>query len=80
MTAGRYDEAIPVLERAYESCGKSVEDLTCAYAAFNLGKSLRLADRPGEAIPMLEKRLENPNQRDTVQAELDAAESAASGG
>ena len=74
--ARRYDEAVPVLQRAYEACGKSVEDLTCAYVAFNLGNALRLAGRPDEAIPVLEKRLENPNQRDTVQSELDAAERA----
>ena len=80
MNAGRYDEAVPVLQRAYDACGQSVDDLTCAYAAFNLGKALRLAGRPDDAIPVLEKRLENPDQRDTVQAELDAARSAAGRG
>lgn len=80
LNARRYDEAVPVLERAYEACGKGVGDLTCAYAAFNLGRALRLAGRPDEAIPVLEKRLENPNQRDTVQAELDAAKRAAKDG
>jgi len=79
MSAGRYDEAVRVLQRAYEACGKSVDQLPCAYAAFNLGKALRLAGRPAEAVPVLEKRLGNPDQRDTVQAELDAAKSAAKG-
>ncbi|MGI8593590.1 MAG: serine/threonine-protein kinase [Solirubrobacteraceae bacterium] len=79
LSARRYDEAVPVLERAYEACGKSVGNLTCAFAAFNLGQALRLAGRPDEAIPVLEKRLENPNQRDTVKAELDAAKRAAKG-
>ena len=48
-------------------------NLNYAYALFNLGKSLRLAGRPEEAIPVLEKRLEIPNQTETVQAELDQA-------
>ncbi len=79
LNAGRYDEAIPVLQRAYDACGQSVENLTCAYAAFNLGKALRLGGRPDEAIPVLEKRLKYPDQRDTVQTELDAAKTAAQG-
>jgi len=44
---------------------------------YNLGRSLRLAGRPAEAIPILEKRLQNPDQRDTVQTELDKARNAA---
>ena len=38
-----------------------------AYALFSLGKALRLAGRPDEAIPVLEARLEIPNQTETVQ-------------
>ena len=44
-----------------------------AYALFNLGKSLRLAGRPDEAIPVLEQRLKIPNQTGTVQRELELA-------
>jgi eukaryotic-like serine/threonine-protein kinase len=77
MSAGKYDEAIPVLQRAVQACGNDVSDLTCAYATFNLAKSLRLAGRPAEAIPLLQRRLQNPDQRGEVEAELAAAKAAA---
>jgi eukaryotic-like serine/threonine-protein kinase len=73
MNAGRYDEAIPVLQRAVDSFPAGTSDITYAYALFNLGRSLRLAGRPAEAIPVLEQRLAIPNQRGTVQRELDLA-------
>jgi serine/threonine-protein kinase len=72
MQEGRYSEAIPVLQQAVERCGESRES-TCAYALYNLGRSLRLAGRPAEAIPILERRLTYDDQTETVQAELDAA-------
>jgi eukaryotic-like serine/threonine-protein kinase len=73
---GRYDEAIPILQRAVEELAP-IGDLTYAYALFNLGNALRLAGRPEEAIPILEQRLEIPNQTDVVQRELAAALAAA---
>jgi eukaryotic-like serine/threonine-protein kinase len=73
MNAGRYEEAIPVLQRAVESFPPGTSDLNYAYALFNLGRSLRLAGRPDEAIPILEQRLQIPNQRGTVEKELDLA-------
>lgn len=69
---GRYDEAIPLLERAVAGSEGS-GGLTYAYALFNLGNALRLAGRPEEAIPILERRLEIPNQRGTVARELELA-------
>jgi eukaryotic-like serine/threonine-protein kinase len=68
---GRYDEAIPVLERAVDTADPS--SLTYAYALYNLGHALRLAGRPEEAIPILEQRLEFPNQTGEVRRELAAA-------
>ena len=73
MNAGDYDEAIPMLQEAVDSFPPGTDDLNYAYALFNLGKSLRLAGRPDEAIPILEQRLEIPNQTETVQAELEQA-------
>ena len=70
MGDGRYDEAIPVFQQAVGSFPPDTGNLNYAYALFNLGKSLRLAGRPEEAIPVLERRLEIPNQTDAVQAEL----------
>jgi eukaryotic-like serine/threonine-protein kinase len=72
IQAGRYDEAIPILQRAVEELAP-IGDLTYAYALFNLGNALRLAGRPEEAIPILEQRLEIPNQTEVVQRELAAA-------
>jgi eukaryotic-like serine/threonine-protein kinase len=73
MNQGRYDEAIPILQRAVDSFSPGTSDLNYAYALFNLGKSLRLAGRPDEAIPILKQRLEIPNQTETVKQELELA-------
>jgi eukaryotic-like serine/threonine-protein kinase len=73
MRAGRYAEAIPLLERAVGAFPEDSNELTYAYALYNLGRSLRLAGRAQEAIPLLERRLRIPNQRDAVARELSAA-------
>ncbi len=73
MNQGDYDSAIPILQQAVDSFPPGTGDINYAYALFNLGKSLRLAGRPDEAIPILERRLQIPNQTETVQAELDRA-------
>jgi eukaryotic-like serine/threonine-protein kinase len=73
MNQGDYDGAIPVLQQAVRSFPPGTSDLNYAYALFNLGKSLRLAGRPDEAIPILEQRLKIPNQRGTVKKELELA-------
>jgi serine/threonine-protein kinase len=70
---GRYQEAVPVLQRAVESFPSGTTDLTYAYALYNLGHALRMAGRPDEAIPVLERRLRIPNQQATVERELNAA-------
>ena len=72
ISEGRYDEAIPILERAVARLEGS-GDITYAYALFNLGHALRMAGRPEEAIPILEQRLEIPNQTGEVRKELEAA-------
>ena len=73
MNQGDYDGAIPVLQEAVKSFPPGTSDVNYAYALFNLGKSLRLAGRPEEAIPILEQRLKIPNQQDTVREELKLA-------
>jgi tetratricopeptide (TPR) repeat protein/predicted Ser/Thr protein kinase len=77
---GRYDEAAAVLRHAVDSFPAGTSDLNYAYALYNLGHALRLAGRPEEAIPILEQRLEIPNQVETVERELAAARAAAGGG
>ena len=76
MQAGDYDGAIPLLEQAVAAYPEGSQELTYAYALYNLGRSLRLAGRPDEAVPVLERRLRIPNQTETVQRELDAARAA----
>jgi len=79
IAQGNYDAAITTLQQAIKDCPVSTTD-PCAYALFDLGHALRLAGRPSEAIPILQQRLQNPDQRATVQHELDLAEAAANGG
>ena len=50
MNEGRYEEAIPLLERPSPPTRVSARDLGYAYALFNLGRSLRLAGRPADAV------------------------------
>jgi eukaryotic-like serine/threonine-protein kinase len=75
---GRHEDAVPVLRRAVRSFPEGTTDINYAYALYNLGNALRLSGRPEQAIPILEERLQIPNQTDTVQAELDVARAAAS--
>lgn len=77
IQAGRYEEAVPVLEEAVGAFPTGTDDLNYAYALFNLGNALRLSGRPEEAIPVLERRLQIPNQTDVVNRELAAAHNAA---
>jgi eukaryotic-like serine/threonine-protein kinase len=74
---GRYAAAIPVLRRAVASFPQETTDINYAYALFNLGHALRMAGQPEKAIPILERRLQIPNQTQTVQTEIDAARAAA---
>ena len=79
IAQGNYGGAIEVLRQAVKDCPVSTTD-PCAYALFDLGHALRLAGRPAEAIPVLQQRLQNPDQRGVVQHELDLAEAAVNGG
>jgi serine/threonine-protein kinase len=80
MNAGRYAEAIPVLKQAVAGYPQGSTDLNYAYALYNLGRSLRLAGKPAEAIPYLRRRLGFNDQRDVVRRELAAARAAAGSG
>lgn len=73
IQAGDYEAAVPVLEEAVAAYPEGSEELDYAYALFNLGSALRLSGRPEEAIPVLEQRLQIPNQTTTVEEELEAA-------
>jgi tetratricopeptide (TPR) repeat protein len=77
INSGDYAAAIPILRRAVDQLEGSSDQLTYGYALYNLGHALRLAGRPEEAIPILEQRLQIPDQQETVAAELAAAQAEA---
>ena len=63
---GDYEGAIPVLQSAVDALRKSGDEQTYNYALFNLAHALRLAGQPEQAIPLLEQRLQYPDQSETV--------------
>jgi serine/threonine protein kinase len=73
MQQGDYAGAVPILRQAVASWPEDSQDINYAYALYNLGTSLNRSGNPEEAIPYLEKRLQWPDQRETVQAELNSA-------
>ena len=74
----RYAEAVPIAQKAVASFPEDSTEPAYAFALFNLGTALNRSDRPDEAIPFLEKRLEISSDRPaTVQEELDAARASA---
>jgi eukaryotic-like serine/threonine-protein kinase len=77
MQQGDFAGAVPLLEQAVASYPEDSQDIGYAYALFNLGKSLNRSGHPDEAIPVLERRLVFPDQRETVQRELDLARAGA---
>jgi hypothetical protein len=82
LQAGRYGEAVPVLERALAATGESVgacvqpasdRCLTYAYALYDLGRALMFSGSTAAAVTVLEHRLQIENQRPVVAAELRSA-------
>ncbi len=71
MDSGSYSAAIPVLRQAVASAPHS--SLTYAYALYDLGRSLRLAGDPKDAVAVLYQRLQIPNQTETVRVQLQLA-------
>ena len=75
MVQGNYTGAISAMRQVLASTPSN--SLLHAYALYDLGRSLRLAGDPQAAIPILEQRLQYPNQTAVVQVELKLAERAA---
>jgi eukaryotic-like serine/threonine-protein kinase len=71
MIGGNYSAAIPVLRQAVAAAPHS--SLTYAYALYDLGRSLRLAGDPKDAVAVLYQRLQIPNQTETVRQQLQLA-------
>ncbi len=77
MQRGDTAGAVPVLRRSVEAFPPGTSDVQYAYALYNLGRAMRLSGDADGAVAVLERRLRIPNQKGTVQKELDAARRAA---
>jgi hypothetical protein len=75
---GDFRAALAATGQSSARCGVpgSSACLTYAYALYDLGRALRLAGKPGAAVPVLTKRLRIDNQRGTVKNELGLAKRA----
>ncbi|HYB30202.1 MAG TPA: protein kinase [Solirubrobacteraceae bacterium] len=71
MDNGDYANAVPVLRQAVAAA--SPDSLTYAYALYDLGRSLRLAGDPRQAVQVLWQRLQIPNQTGVVRQQLQLA-------
>jgi Flp pilus assembly protein TadD len=71
MLDGDYAQAIPVLRQAVAAA--SPNSPTYAYALYDLGRSLRLAGDPRDAVRVLYQRLQIPNQTNVVREQLQLA-------
>jgi serine/threonine protein kinase len=71
MQAGSYSAAVPVLRQAVQAAGPGT--LTYAYALYDLGRSLRLAGDPRDAVPVLWQRMQIHNQTGAVREQLQLA-------
>jgi hypothetical protein len=71
MLNGDYTAAIPVLRQAIAAAPHG--SLTYAYALYDLGRSLRLAGDPKDAVAVLYQRLQIPNQTEKVRQQLQLA-------
>jgi eukaryotic-like serine/threonine-protein kinase len=71
MENGDYSAAIPVLRQAVAAAPH--DSLTYAYALYDLGRSLRLAGDPRDAVTVLYERLQIPNQTEVVRQQLQLA-------
>jgi serine/threonine protein kinase len=76
---GQSAAAIPILERAVAAFPPDARatDINYAYALFNLADAYFKAGQPEKAVPLLQQRLQIPNQRGVVKKELKDAERAA---
>ena len=75
---GDFRAALAASGQTSSRCGVPGSEacLTYAYALYDLGRALRLAGKPGAAVPVLTKRLRIDNQRRTVKNELGLAKKA----
>jgi eukaryotic-like serine/threonine-protein kinase len=71
LADGNYGTAISTLHQALGAASPSTD--TYAFALYDLGRALLLSGDPQAAIPVLEQRLQIPNQTPVVQQTLNQA-------
>jgi tetratricopeptide (TPR) repeat protein len=71
---GDYAGAVPILEQAVDALRGSGDETTYNYALYNLATAYMGADRPADAIPLLQERMQfDDGQLAEVQHTLDEA-------
>jgi tetratricopeptide (TPR) repeat protein len=78
--AGDYEQGLALSEQALEACGGARQESPCGYALYEKGRALNGLGRPGEAIPVLQQRLDLYGPNKDVEKELKAAQKAAGKG
>ncbi len=74
IDSGRPQDAIPILQKALAAFpADQHSSINYAYTLFNLGDAYLKSGQPDKAIPYLRQRLNWPDQRATVLAELQQA-------
>ena len=81
LKAGSYAGAIPILQRSVKGFQDSgtTDNINYAYALYNLAIAHMRSGDPAAAIPLLEQRLEIPNQQPLVRRTLAEAQAQANG-
>ena len=76
IEAGDYAGAVEPLRAAVQGYrdADQTDEMNYYFALYNLGVALNRSGDPEAAIEILQERLRNPNQRGTVQRELDDAQ------
>jgi eukaryotic-like serine/threonine-protein kinase len=75
IDAGEPAQAIPILQQAVAAFPPDARstDVNYAYALFNLADAYVLTGQYDKAVPLLQQRLQIPNQRGVVRKELERA-------
>jgi serine/threonine-protein kinase len=77
--AGDYEQALALSQQSLEACGNAQQLSPCGYALYEIGVALTALDRPDEAIPFLQQRLDQYGPNKEVEKALKDAEKASKG-
>ena len=77
--SGDYEQALALSTQALDACGDTQQLSPCGYALYEVGAALSALDRPDEAIPYFEQRIEQYGPNKEVDKALRDARKAARG-